>query len=99
MRIIVLTFLFTVNAHAGTVLDDILNLASLGEYHRQYDLARTQVDQDIARANRQHQESLKGVERDKALSLLGLYEGQYRKALLTYRDIEKVVNIHQGIFW
>lgn len=56
LKLVFLSLVFSGwQVEAGTVLDDLFNLASAGEYHRSYEREKARVERDIAELERSFQ--------------------------------------------
>lgn len=79
---------------AGTVVDDLFNVMSFGEYHKEYEKAQAEANRDIARENRILQENIKSIDLNRASSLLNLYKKQYELSALNLASSNKLINTH-----
>ncbi|MBK9039107.1 MAG: hypothetical protein IPL83_08095 [Bdellovibrionales bacterium] len=86
--VIILSF-FSTPAFAGSVLDDLFNLASLGRYHQEYEEAKARVRRDLSHEQAVLQSNLNEVSADKELHHLRILESQYALATINYERATK----------
>ncbi len=89
--VIILSSLST-PAFAGSVVDDLFNLVSLGKYHQEYEEAKARVLRDLAHEQAVLQSNLNEVSADKELNYLRILESQYTLATINYERATKFSN-------